>query len=160
MSYEGYVVSYCSMGHRVDIRDAYDAWETDGAPICKVCGRKAVYHDSVDQTNGCECDLMSKEEKEEFGKCAAHETVEKILTWNSMSCAHCNATGNIEITTEWSWELCPDCKGKTSGCKTCQDRSVVPVAKNTQRIPCPSCFGSTMLRIEVWDIAALRAKCE
>lgn len=58
MSYEGYVQKICGNGHYFRV-DAYDdcsgPWadgEKPGADNCPVCGKEAVWRNSVDETNG------------------------------------------------------------------------------------------------------------
>lgn len=49
MSYEGYRQFICPRGHTFS-RDVYDA-DAD-SPTCDECGRKPIWRNSVDETNG------------------------------------------------------------------------------------------------------------
>lgn len=53
MSYEGYYQLVCVSGHLNEV-DAYDYCQ--GEEMCRTCGAKIVWWNSVDTTNGSFCD--------------------------------------------------------------------------------------------------------
>ncbi len=64
MSYEGYIIYLCEDGHKSSF-DAYSDY-TEGNKVCaqNSCGKKFVWCQSIDQTNGYFADDPSTYERE------------------------------------------------------------------------------------------------
>lgn len=101
MSYEGYTVVYCVCGYRKDTRDAYD--DPYCSVPCPICDATEEVWDSVNETNGCECDYYIKEWEEAGGigdppLCPAHEKVTQVVeVVGEQICPCCNGKGKTPI---------------------------------------------------------------
>jgi hypothetical protein len=60
MSYEGYEVIYCICGYRKATREASMFSKLAPDP-CPICGSTEEAWDSVDETNGCQCEYIEQE---------------------------------------------------------------------------------------------------
>lgn len=103
MSYEGYVVFYCECGYKRGSWDCYDTPDTFSP--CPYCGSTKVLHDSVNETNGCECDeLLANWEgnidTDDPPMCSCHETITEddiIGSFGQEICPCCKGTGKRDI---------------------------------------------------------------
>lgn len=63
MSYEGYTQNLCENGHRFDV-DVHARYGKE--PLCPICGRRAAWSNSVDETNCEAAGFIPEEEWDHF----------------------------------------------------------------------------------------------
>jgi len=161
MSYEGYYVYYCENGHKVITKDAYDSPPDGPCPICK---SKEYLFDSIDLTNGCECEYLTQEERDAGIKCACHEEELDIIGWSPDKCPDCRGIGIIELPMIYKDELC-SCLAESAGdswgdpvCPECFGTGNRRIADSRTfiKLMCPECKGTGLIYTERYDIDPLR----
>ena len=141
MSYEGYYVCYCKNGHRITVRDCYD----DMPEKCDVCGETKMMFDSVNQTNGCEC---------EDNTCPAHEkiTEKDIIKYDPLICRKCNGLGYVDSKNYMVICCCTDPK-----CPKCfgTGKEYLLTENSAANEPCDICHGRGKIFVEVYDLSKI-----
>jgi hypothetical protein len=120
MSYEGFVVKYCKNGHRkTTVNALVDMYDGEEAEPCKICGEKEEVCDSVDETNGCECEYLTEEQRNSGVQCPAHESIsyKDIIGYDKVKCKNCNGRGRVLIKTFVPVDC--SCGGKDKKCLEC-----------------------------------------
>lgn len=98
MSYEGYEQFLCEDGHLYTL-DAFWFWNESEDGTCPIpgCGKKPVWNNSVDQTNGC----SAKEEPYTYGA---------IKPDHSNCICGMIVPSRLEVLEDVKTETCPTCK--------------------------------------------------
>jgi len=152
VSYEGYEVKYCSNGHRKAVVDALEGLYGDEKVEKCFCGSDEEYWDSVNETNGCECEHLTDEEHSKGIQCGAHESVTKIIGYTMVSCKLCKGE---KLVLDQQEEPCcgePDCP-QCFGTKLKYIESTVNIKRR-----CPRCTGRGTEPIPVYDISVLKVR--
>jgi hypothetical protein len=153
MSYEGYEVKYCSNGHKKEVVDALAGMYGDETVKPCFCGSDEEYWDSVNETNGCECEYLSDEERAKGVKCGAHEKVpQKPIGYTMVKCKECNGSGMVMDVVE------EKCCGKID-CELCfgTGTKYTPSSCNIFR-RCPICLGRGTEPVPKYDISVLKIR--
>ena len=152
MSYEGYEVKYCSNGHKKAVADALSSMYDEENVIPCFCGSDEEYWDSVNETNGCECEHLTDEERSKGIQCCAHEEVTKIIGYTMVPCKECKGTTMVFDTVE------TECCGKVD-CPECFGTKIkyAPSSCNIQR-KCPTCLGRGSEPVPIYDISPLKVR--
>lgn len=144
MSYEGYVVYYCGSGHHKSTQDAYS--EANKEP-CVVCGNTDTFVDSIDTTNGCQCDYDNS-------FCSAHPKVTEIIGYTMVPCDCCNGTGGIP---QKGAMMC-GCGGNNKACPDCFGTAEKMVdIEDWEHILCPKCWGRKTMPIPIFDLTKIKS---
>lgn len=145
MSYEGYEIQYCNNGHRVT---SYDAHYTTPEKSCPICGCEEFTYDSVDQTNGCCCNVPEY-------KCYAHAQELQVVKFDKLDCPDCGGSGFIPASNSFCVKSCI-CRGNPD-CESCYGTNTVytQYRGSTVSVLCSKCEGRGTAFVPVFDLTPL-----